>query len=239
MFGSILTNARHIIALTEEERKSILSIDGELAAKVVMVPNGLNLQEFATVKKINLHEKYEIPAGSKIVGFIGRLTFIKGIDISLEALSHIKDKVKFVFLIIGPDEGYGDRLKLLARKLNIDDKVIFTGILNGEEKYSTIKSCDLFLLTSRDEGLPMTVLEVAALGVPQVISSESNVPELAEYKAGYIHSIHDVAGFAKSVEKVLNNEKERQFLGQNALKMVDELFNIKKTISAIEGLMVN
>ena len=237
LFGHVLRNACRIIALTAEERASVLAIDPALASKTVVVPNGLDLGEFSSVPAIDLHARYEIAGDHKIVAFIGRLSYIKGIDIALEVLAAIKDTASFTFLVIGPDEGERERLKLLARELGIGERVVFAGMLDGAEKLRTIKSCDLFLFTSRDEGLPMSVLEVAALGVPQVISQECNVPELATYGAGYVHPVADIDGLAASVGKVLTDAGERRRLGENALKMVAEVFAIEKTVGTIDGLL--
>jgi len=238
IFYKILRNSQNIIALTEEEKKTIVALDHSTASKVVVVPNGLEPDEFSGIEKTDICSQYKIPKGSKVIGFIGRLSFIKGIDISLEVLALLKSRCNFSFLIIGPDEGEMSHLKHLAQKRDIGERVIFAGILNGIEKLRTIKSCDLFLFTSRDEGLPMTVLEVAALGIPQVISRECNVPELAAYKAGYVHACNDIPGFANSVEKILSNRDEWQNMSANAQLMIRERFSLNKMLDSIERLML-
>ena len=126
----------------------------------------------------------------------------------------------------------------LAKKLGIADRVIFAGILGGEEKLQVMKSCDMFLFTSRDEGLPMAVLEAAALGVPQVISTECNVPELVEYQAGFVHACDDTVALADSVHTLLSDVAVRQTMARNARLMVKERFSIEAMLDGIEHLMV-
>jgi glycosyltransferase involved in cell wall biosynthesis len=238
LFDDILKNSHNIIALTEQEKKEIAALEPQLAAKIVVVPNGLELGEFADVEKIDLAARYNIPPGRNIIGFIGRLTYIKGIDISLEVLAKLKNRIDYSFLVIGPDEGERDRLEKQAIALGIADRVNFAGILGGQEKLSVIKSCDLFLFTSRDEGLPMTVLEVAALGVPQVISSECNVPELAEFEAGYVHPVGDIEGFANSIATILSNRAAALAMSRNARIMVEERFSSARILDRIDQLMM-
>jgi glycosyltransferase involved in cell wall biosynthesis len=234
----LLKNSRCIIALTRQEQSELASIAPGLAAKIAVVPNGLDPDEFANIEKTDLATRFNIPPGRRVVGFIGRLAYIKGLDISLEVLARLKDRIDYSFLVIGPDEGEQAQLAQQAGRLGIGDRVIFAGILNGPDKLRVIRSCDLFLFTSRDEGLPLTVLEVAALGVPQVISSECNVPELAEFKAGYVHPVEDIDSFAKSIETVLNDRNVAHAMSRNARIMVEERFSAAHVLDRIEQLLM-
>lgn len=233
-----LSSAQNIIALTRAERDAIAALVPARAEKIVIIPNGLDLRKFEKVAKIDLHARYNIPASRRIIGFIGRLAYIKGIDISLAALATIRERADFSFLIIGPDEGELAKLKQQAAGLGIGERLIFAGMLGGEEKLRVMKSCDLFLFTSRDEGLPMTVLEVAALGVPQVISRECNVPELAEYLAGFVHPFDDIAGFAESIVMLLNDAAVGRVMALNARLLARERFSTDKMVDGVEQLML-
>lgn len=237
LFSGVIKRAKNIIALTEEEKKSIGAVLNGDDGRVVVIPNGLDPESFLDTKPIKLHEKYTIPEGSKVVGFIGRVAYIKGLDISLNVLASLKDKHAFTFLIIGPDEGEMAGLKKLAADLGLGERVIFAGILDGNEKLQVIKSCDFFLFTSRDEGLPMTVLEVAALGVPQILSSECHVPELATYQAGFVHPCHDIAGLSQSVDALLSDQVDRAQLSINAQLMVRERFSTNQVMDRIEEVL--
>lgn len=237
LFSGVLRGAKNIIALTQEEKKSIGNILKGDDSQVVVIPNGLEPASYLDIKPVHLHERYNIPEGNKIVGFIGRLAYIKGLDISLKVLASLKDKHAFTFLIIGPDEGEMAGLKKLADALGLGGRVIFAGILDGDEKLQVIKSCDFFLFTSRDEGLPMTVLEVAALGIPQILSSECHVPEVATYQAGFVHPCHDIPALARSVDTLLGEQIDRTQLSRNAQLMVRERFSTNQVMDRIEEVL--
>ncbi|UFS71049.1 glycosyltransferase family 4 protein [Geomonas sp. RF6] len=237
IFGTILTGARHIVALTAEERNGIVLLKRDIAEKIAVVPNGLDLAEIQVPERIDLHRKYGLPSGSIVIGFIGRLAYIKGIDISLEVLASLKKTVNFSFLVMGPDEGVLDELKMETHRLGISDRVVFTGIVNGAEKMQAVASCDLCLFTSRDEGLPMTVLEVAALGVPQVLSAECNVPEVAEHGAGYVHPVSDIAALARCVAELAAAPEKRAEMGKRARAMVETLFSLDSQTARVEALL--
>lgn len=236
-FRSVLARASGFVALTEEEKESIAATIKTGKEKTAVIPNGLDHEDFLRVEPMDLHHRFGIRKGQQIIGFIGRLAYIKGLDISLDVLSRLKDRHDFTFLIIGPDEGEQSRLIELADHLGLTDRIIFAGTLDGRDKLRVVRSCDLFLFTSRDEGLPMTVLEVAALGVPQVISTECHVPEVAEYRAGFVHPCHDVSGFTASLERLLDGYADKNVMGANAQQMVRERFSAEQVLDQLESLL--
>jgi glycosyltransferase involved in cell wall biosynthesis len=239
LFATVLKNSRNIIALTETEKREIIAIDENLRDKIEIIPNGLKMEEFENIQKINIHKKYGIPDKNKIIGYLGRIQYIKGIDISLEILSLLINKLDFTYLIIGPDEGEKKKLENKIQKIGLESNVIFTGLLSGKTKLETMKSCDMFLLTSRCEGLPMATLEVAALGVPQIISNNCNVTEIEKFNAGFTLDLKDIDSFVNKIQEVLTNENLHKNLSANSPKMISECFDFKIVCNRIEDLMNN
>ena len=234
IFKNVLKHAKYIVALTLNEKIEISTIYSNAKSKIKVIPNGINMNEFIAISKYDLHSKFGIPEANKIIAYIGRIQYIKGIDISLTILSAIKNKLNFTFLIIGPDEGEKYKLEQQIIALGLKNQVLFTGQLEGMEKLMTIKSCDLFLFTSRSEGLPMTVLEVAALGVPQIISENCNVPELAITKAGFVIKEDQIDIATDLILKILEDQDLQDSLSLNAVKMVRKYFDLNIVCDQIE-----
>lgn len=237
LFKNVLKNSKNIIALTENEKREIITIDKYLDEKIEIIPNGLRLEEFENIEKIDLHQKYNIPKENKIIGYIGRIQYIKGIDISLEILAQLKNKINFTYLIIGPDEGEKKNLEIQLKKLGLDNNIIFTGILRGNEKLETIKSCNTFLFTSRNEGLPMTILEIAALGVPQIISKNCHVPEIEKSEAGFEIRLEKKDIFVERILLLLNNQAMSEKFSENSRKMIAKNFNLKNICDKLEKMI--
>jgi len=149
----------------------------------------------------------------------------------------LRNRTEFTYLIIGPDEGEREKLEKQIKDLGLENQVTFTGILTGNGKWETLKACDVVLFTSRSEGLPMTVLETAALGVPQIISKECHVPEITEYNAGLELELSDTEGFKNSLLNVLSNKHLQDEFSQNSKKMIAEYFSIERVCDKIEKLM--
>lgn len=236
LFNSTLNNSKYIVALTKQERKEILTVDNNSSNKIKIIPNGLNIKEFENIKQVDLHKKYSIPNENKIIGYIGRIQYIKGLDISLEILSKLKNKINFTYLIIGPNEGEKEKLETLIKKLKLQKNVIFVGILSGAEKLETIKSCDIFLFTSRSEGLPMTILEIAALGVPQILSANCNVPEIAQFGAGKVFELSAANKLPSSIVNIINNTGKLNNMSTNAIALSRQKFNLKIICTRFENI---
>lgn len=236
LFNGVLKNSKNIIALTENEKNDIIQIDPTLAKKIKVVPNGIRLEEFENIEKIDLHERYGIPQKNKVIGYIGRIQHIKGIDISLEILAKLKNKILFTYLIIGPNEGEKEVLEKKIEELGLKKNVIFAGILIGKEKLATIKSCDVFLFTSRNEGFPMTILEVAAMGVPQILSKNCNVPEIKEYGGGFEFDLKNKQEFVEKIKLVLTNLRIASELGRKAHLLVKNNFNLIEIVKKIQKI---
>ncbi len=237
IFNNVLNHSKYIVALTQNEKTEIATIYPHVKSKIKVIPNGIKMAEFITIIKYDLHRKYGIPENNKIVAYIGRIQYIKGIDITLHILATIKDKLNFTYLIIGPDEGEKNKLEKQIVTLGLENHILFTGPLEGVEKLSTIKSCDLFLFTSRSEGLPMTILEVAALGIPQIISENCNVPELRDTNAGFVIDpiLKDKVG--ELIIGVLGDDALQRQLSLNSIKMIQHCFDLNIVCDKIENIL--
>lgn len=232
-FTNLVESSNAIIALNEKERRDIINVYPQTKSKVIVAPNGIDLDEFKEIETIDLHQSYGIPKGNKIIGFLGRLHYKKGLDLSLKAMVRLKNKINFTFLIIGPDEGEKANLEEQAKQLGIQDRIVFAGLVSGRQKLETLKSTDISLLNSRSEGLPTTLLESAALGLPIICSRESNLPEVEKYEAGFI--VDNGQQAAQKIILVLQDDKLRKKLAQNALKLAGS-FDLKKNAQTLNNI---
>lgn len=224
-FSRFILGGEAIIALTKEEKESILKTFRLEDSKVKIVPNGIDTEKLKKTGRINLYKLYNIKKDNKIVSFLGRIHFQKGLDRSIRAIALLKNRLKITFLIIGPDEGEKSNLMKLAKELKIESSLVFTGILTGERKLKTLKSSELSILLSRSEGLPTTLLESAALGLPIICSPESNFPEVDYYKVGKVVANEQQA--AEYLKKILTNDRLKSMYSKNALKLAG-VFDVKE-----------
>ena len=233
----ILRDVSIAIVLSKEEKKQLLLMGLE-SDKVRVIPNGVNLLEFADPpKKGTFREKYFIGNGERIILFLGRITREKGLDLLVSAFSKLVEQLRGLRLVIaGPsDLDYLVSLKKLIVSKKIEDNVLFTGLLVGKEKLSVYVDADVFVLSSHFEGLSFTVLEACASGVPVVITHHCNIPEVADYKAGFVVGRNEEE-IRNAVFTILSDERIKRELGSNGRKMVRQKFTLSKTVKQLEEL---
>lgn len=224
-FANLALSSQAIIVLTDKEKRDVSQIYPSIKSKIKIVANGIDCEELRKIKKIDLHKIFGIPKDNKIVAYLGRLHFQKGLDLVIKALALIKDEIAVTLLVIGPDEGAKKSLMKQAEELGVSNQIIFAGMMTGKKKLETLKSAELSILLSRSEGLPTTLLESAGLGLPIVCSRGSNMPEIVTYKLGFIVNSEQQA--ADGIKKILCDKQLSDDMSKNALRLA-KCFDIKK-----------
>jgi len=187
-----------------------------------LVPNGQDLTAIPTIQQ---EGKNEHP----VFGFCGRIAiFHKGLDLMLEGFqAYLKNGNKGTLELIGDGKDM-ETLKEKARKLGIEQYLVFHGAKFGDEKFKLINSFDAFLHTSRMEGFPTAVLEAAALQIPCITSEATNINSYIEtYDAGLTLQQNTPLEIKQVMEQTaqLFYANNLQTKGANALKMVKEAFS--------------
>lgn len=158
-------NADVVIAQTEEMAEELTAI-GIPSQKIVVVHNMIYKERIDSLVKEA--SPYRNSDTIKFVG-VGRVAYEKGFDLLIEAFARVlKTKPQSELFIVG-NTGYqgGNVYEKLLQQINeygISDKVHFTGYTENPYKY--IKNADVFVLSSRNEGLPNVLIEAQYLGVP-------------------------------------------------------------------------
>ena len=234
VFSKMMNWANWIFALTKQEEKEISKYTKN--KNIFNLPNWLDLKEFEDIEKTDLRKKYKLNKDCTIFTFLWRIQYIKWLDIAFKLLSEYnKTNTNRIYLIIWPDEWEKDKLVALAKKLWIDDKIIWFGMTSWKEKLSLLASGDIFLFTSRAEGFPMTILEALACWLPAFISTWCNLPKIELAECGRVVVNKNIKENLKKLEAIIK-EKERykknikDFLWnyeiKNLLKLLINYYNI-------------
>ncbi len=202
-----------------------------------LIPNGQSFDDHLLPPKRNLDR-------FTVFGFCGRLDIkTKGLDLLFKGFAQYvqetqNDQVEL--WIIGDGE---ERVVLekIAIKLGIADQVRFWGSVFGERKRELIRKFDFMVLTSRNEGLPGVVLEAAALGVPSIVSQETNMAAyLLKYHAGLALAENDPKNIQASLKFATQSRlnKRIQSFKLGAMNMVAKEFDWKSIASRVSQLYV-
>jgi len=137
------------------------------------------------------------------IGIVGRLVRVKRVDLFIETIALLnKQGVNSTGVIVGSGPLKG-QLTRLSKNLEIENKIEFAGFINPA--LEEIRNLDLLMMPSDHEGLPMTLLEAMALGVPVVAHNVGGIPELLDNGTlGYLVTDHNPQGYADAVKQCLD-----------------------------------
>ncbi|MDB4912963.1 MAG: hypothetical protein JWM95_607 [Gemmatimonadetes bacterium] len=175
------------------------------------------------------------PAGSPsetLVGWVGRVSWEKGLDVMVEALAQLRDlPCRLVILGDGPDL---DRSRKLAQRLNVTEGIRHLGAIQGAGKL--LRAFDLVALTSRTEGTPMILLEAMAAEVPIVATSVGGVPDVLTPGDARLVPSEDPVALAKMIRDILADGVSAQTRAGNARRRLANLFDTDSWIDAYDDL---
>lgn len=232
----ILSGASKLIALTEAEAGQYRSM-GVSEAKIEIIPHGIALAEFADLPpKGTFRKKYGLSDSEEIILYLGRIHQIKGIDILVRAFAELsRDGRSTRLVIVGPDDGYLPALKKLITDLKITAKVLLTGTLYGQEKFSAYVDADVYVLPSVYEIFGITALEACACGAPVIVTDRCGIADIIAGEAG-LAIPYDKEQLKNNLLKILNDEKLRLQFSEKGKLLVREKLNWEKIIDRVEGI---
>lgn len=184
---------------------------------------GVHTEEFRkeSVDRVALRNELGIKESDFVFLSVGQLSVRKNHEVVIRALAKINNpKVKYLLVGFGELE---DKLKLLAKDLNIADRVIFAGYRGDVRKILHV--VDAFAFPSLQEGLPVSLMEAMSVGLPIVCSAvRGNVDLVVNGKGGYVYGCHDVDGFAEGMSEIVAGKGYE--MGRHNISVMEK-FDIK------------
>ena len=210
----------------EKDRKVLIDKFGYDEKKVITVYNGLEAEE----------TEFKKERGDKIIiGTIGRLTYQKGQEYFIEMAKILSEERKDCeFHIYGEGENYMMYRNLIV-KYNLEDRVFLKGYTNNISE--TMKTFDVFVLSSRYEGIPYVILEAMRNSIPIVTTDAGGISEVIEnMRNGIIVEKENPSELARSVNLLLNDGNLIKKLTQNSKNDFESGFRIEESIKRIESV---
>ncbi len=169
------------------------------------------------------------------IGYVGRLSEEKGVDLLLESMIHVHKKVKGAHLIIAGTGPIEARLKAQVKALGLDRSVVFTGY--KENVFEIMKDFSIFVLPSRTEGCPIVVLEAMAAGLPVVATPVGGTPELIrESQTGLLVPYGKSRALADAILELIEDPGKAQRLGERGREMAFSEFHPSNFVEHMEDL---
>jgi glycosyltransferase involved in cell wall biosynthesis len=234
----ILKYALKVIALTKTESQQYKKM-GVNEDKIKIIPNGIDLSRYNQLpKKREFRSKYLIKDDEKIILYLGRIHKIKGLDLLVSAFSDLVNKLDNVKLVIvGPDDGFLSTLKEQIKELRIQEDIIFTGPLYGRDKLESYIDADVYVLPSRYETFPVSVLEACACGTPVIVTDRCGIADSID-KIGCVVE-YDKSQLIGAILDLLGSSELRSGLGKKGKEFVKDEFNWDKIVKKLENVYLN
>lgn len=216
-----------IIAVCDMARQLEIENARAPADKVVVIHNSIDWRKFADADPLigaTVRQTLHIPPIVPLIGAVGRLTPAKGFDILLQSFAEVHRQMPDAHLLLVGDGSLRPHLENLVSQMHLADRVIFTG--TRKDVPHLLKTLDIFILSSQWEGLPNTILEAMAAGVPVVATTVGGVPEVITHpQNGWLIPPNNAAALTDAIIYLLRHPAERRRLSTNGQMRVKTAFD--------------
>jgi glycogen synthase len=196
--------------------------------KLVMVPNGVNILNYdSDYDRAEFRRKFALPE-EKIVLFVGRLVYEKGIHVLINAVPKILSKVNAKFIIVG--SGYmKEQLLNIVRSMGLEHKVLFEGFMDQETLLKLQRTADVSVVPSLFEPFGIVALEAMAARSPVVASDTGGLSEIIEHDVTGVKSYpNNPESLAWGITKILQDDSFAEYVRENAYRRAQEKFDWDK-----------
>jgi len=229
-----------VIAISGGVKESILRSRIASASKVEVIPLGLELEKFMTRPQLagELRRELGIQEGNRLVGIVGRMVPIKGHRNFLQAASEVLRSCSNVRFVLVGDGLLRREMEMECQLLGITEAVTFLGWRRDLDKiYADL---DMVVMSSLNEGTPVSLIEAMAAGKAVVATRVGGVPDVVEDgKTGLLVPPKDPKALADAILRLLNDGDLRRSLGERARVSVFPKYDVSRLVQDMKDFYLN
>ena len=222
----LIASASRIVAFSPHERDAMVRLYGANAAKVNLVPCGVDLNRFKPLDRTAARERLGLNGG-KVLLYVGRVEPLKGLELLVHTAAQMETCQDVKVLVVGGasdgDEEVG-RLRDLAKDLEVDQMIDFVGRVDQEELPYYYNAADVCVVPSYYESFGLAALESMACGTPVVATRVGGLSTVVHHgHTGYLKSWRCPEAFANSLEMIIASEGLQDSMGKAARKRAEAM----------------
>lgn len=215
-FGKIASKADLVITPSHRSADDLEKIGGVPKSKLKVLGLGVAPAPDDPADEVAALRAKLLNGGERLVVTVARLEYQKGIDLLIEAIARIiPDHPGWRFVVAGDGQDEA-KLRTMAQNRGVAGHLTFVGRVNRPHLY--LRAADLFLLTSRWEALPFTIVEAFQAGIPAVATACSGVVELIDGQVGAVAPVGDIDEITRQVQRILEDDALRTRMAAAALE---------------------
>jgi len=227
--GRNLAEADVIHFTGEAERNDYLAA-GLPAKKTVVIPNVVDIEANDKNPAIGFRKRFSIDADKKVVLFLSRIDWVKGLDTLIPAFAKVIQRVPEAILVMAGDDdkGYKKESDKLVHKFHLDQNIIYTGVLLGNDKIKAFEESDVFVQPSYSESFGMAAAEAMRSGLPTIVTEGVGLaPQIKDEGAGLVVR-KDVDELSGAIVRLLKNPELAEEIGKRGAAFIESNFSPSK-----------
>ncbi len=230
-----------LVCVSEATREELVGLGIAQRARFEVIRLGLDLDHFVEPEpsrvEVARRELGAAEPGTVLATFAGRLVPIKRIDLLLKAVAEARTVAPALRLAIVGDGPLRAELKAQAQRLGIDEIVRFVGFRHDMD--AVVAATDTGVLSSDNEGTPVSLIEAAAGGRCVMATRVGGVPEVVTPETGRLVPAGDVRGMANALSELAADADLRVRLGEAGRRHVLAGWTVPRLLAQVEGLYRN
>jgi glycosyltransferase involved in cell wall biosynthesis len=222
------------VAVADEVRASIQQLYGY--PDPPLIPNGVPTDEYAPDpdRRAQWRQVHGIEPHATVLTHVGRFAPPKNHALLVEAFARVRTDAPLCLLLVGGGE-LENAVREQVSALGLQERVRFLGV--RADVADILRASDVFVLSSRVEGNPLSVMEAMAAGLPVVSTAVGGVPELVrEGETGLLVPSEDAGALAQAMQALVDDPVRRQAMGAAARQHAVAHFDIRHTVRGYEQL---
>ena len=232
-----------LIAVGDEDKKDLLAYRIAPTHKIDVIPLGLELNHFIDSRKRRgvLHHELGLDSANKLIGIVGRIAPIKNHRLFFDAMTRVLAAHATAHVVVAGDGDLRPEMERYVREIGIANSVSFLGWRHDLPQVYT--DLDVVVISSNNEGTPVSAIEAMAAGRPVVATRVGSLPDvISDGETGYLVAPGNVEQLASAIERVLRDDETTDCLRRNARESVRHRFAVERLAADIDllyrGLLV-
>jgi glycosyltransferase involved in cell wall biosynthesis len=232
----LLSKICNAVTGVNEETSEFLSKNVGIRNKVFTVVNGIDLTRYRSISRNR--NAVGLKEDDKVIGIVARLTPVKDHVTLLKAFRIVTELIPEAKLLIVGDGVARPHLESLTKYLALDSSVIFLG--NRHDIPELLSCMDVVALSSKEEGLPLSILEALAASKPVVATKVGGIPRVVTPgETGLLVPPEDALSMANAIVSLLTNKDQAKQMGKNGRKLIEKKYDLKNSIDKYYSLYLS
>lgn len=228
----LLRKKDRLVAVGEATRQALIANEGLPSDRVEVIYNGVELSQFRNVApsvRQEVRDELKLAHDELVITLVARLDPIKDHPTAIATLERVREAIPKARLLVVGDGPERENIENIVKRQRLDEHILLLGTRRDVPRL--LRASDVFLMTSVGEGIPLTIIEAMAAGVPVVSTRVGGIPEMiSDEETGFLREPGDAIGLAKAIvtlrhdttlrEQITSAARDRAFSDFSREKML-------------------